>query len=248
MAKTKRPVAGGPKTPEWVVTFSDLMSLLLTFFVLLLTFSTPRIEKLFELRGSIQAAFGIVFARPAEMDDRETWVPPNPTRQGRDMFNPHAPALMPRFRPLEDNEPNRDLQQLRDQSGQTIDWDRIASGYRLTLRDAIRFEPGQRDMTGESFPRLPRVADAVEFIPYRLVVVGLVGADELALLQQRNEDAMSLALDRAVSTAARLVERHGVDPGIIAISGRIPAQGVDSAGGGVEFMLARSQRFAGGGM
>ena len=246
MAGKAKPEIKGPRTPKWITTFTDLMSLLLTFFVLLLTFSTPRIEKLFELRGSIEAAFGIFSAKMAEMDDRDTWMTPNPTRQGRDMFNPHAPTLMPRFRPLEDQEPNRNLQQLRDQSGDAIDWDRIASGYRLYLRDAIFYEPGIRDMDSDSFPRLQRVADAVEFIPYRLVVLGTVGTEELDLLRQRGEDPLSLATDRAVRAAQRLVQRHGVNPNIIGIS----AQGAETASaerGTVEFVLASSQRFSGGG-
>jgi len=239
--------AEAPGTPDWIVTFTDLMSLLLTFFVLLLTFSTPRMEKLFDLRGSIDAAFGIVFADPSKMDDRETWIKPNPSRQGRDMQNPYAPALMPRFRPLEDNEPNRNLTQLRDQSGVSIDWDRIESGYRLTLREAIEFESGMRDMTSESFPRLGRVAKAVEFIPYRLMVIGVVGQDEGSALRAADQDPMTLAIDRAMVTVDRLVRLHGVDRSIIGISARVA--GADGpAKGGVEFLLAKSQRFSGGGL
>ena len=30
-----------PGAPEWIVTFSDMISLLVTFFILLMTFSTP---------------------------------------------------------------------------------------------------------------------------------------------------------------------------------------------------------------
>ena len=214
-------------------------------FVLLLTFSTPRIEKLFDLRGSIEAAFGIVFAKPAEMDDRETWIKPNPNRQGRDMQNPYAPALMPRFRPLEDNDPNRNLLKLRDQSGESVDWDRIESGYRLRLREAVEFEPGVKDMTSESFVRLRRVAKAVEFIPYRLMVIGIVGSDELGLLQQRDEDPFSLALERAVSTASRLATIHNVDPSIIGVSAQVAGDDGPPTGS-VEFLLAKSERFGGG--
>ena len=39
--KKKRPEDPGPKgAPEWVVTFTDMISLLVTFFVLLMTFSS----------------------------------------------------------------------------------------------------------------------------------------------------------------------------------------------------------------
>jgi chemotaxis protein MotB len=44
--------------PPWVVTFGDMISLLLTFFILLLSFSTVDPTKFQRLSGSIRAAFG----------------------------------------------------------------------------------------------------------------------------------------------------------------------------------------------
>ncbi len=45
--------------PEWMVTFADLMSLLLTFFVLLLSFSHMEVIKFREMSGSMRDAFGL---------------------------------------------------------------------------------------------------------------------------------------------------------------------------------------------
>ena len=45
--------------PEWVVTFGDLMSLLLCFFVLLLSFSEMDREKYRVMSGSMANAFGV---------------------------------------------------------------------------------------------------------------------------------------------------------------------------------------------
>jgi chemotaxis protein MotB len=45
--------------PEWLVTYGDLMSLLLTFFVLLLSFSQMDAARFKELAGSIEQAFGV---------------------------------------------------------------------------------------------------------------------------------------------------------------------------------------------
>lgn len=55
--------------PEWVVTFGDMMSLLLTFFILLLSFANLEVIKYKVLSGSIMQAFGVqevtpVFTRP----------------------------------------------------------------------------------------------------------------------------------------------------------------------------------------
>ena len=45
--------------PGWVMTFADLMSLLMCFFVLLLSFAEMDIEKFKQLSGSMNSAFGV---------------------------------------------------------------------------------------------------------------------------------------------------------------------------------------------
>ena len=51
MAPKKKPEEQEPGAPGWMTTFADLMSLLLTFFVLLLSFSTMEEKK---VKGSSQ--------------------------------------------------------------------------------------------------------------------------------------------------------------------------------------------------
>ena len=48
-----------PGAPKWVVTFGDLMSLLLCFFVLLLSFSELDRQKYKQVAGSMEKAFGV---------------------------------------------------------------------------------------------------------------------------------------------------------------------------------------------
>ena len=47
-----------PGAPGWIVTFADLMSLLLTFFVLLLSFAEMEVVKYEQAAGSLKEAFG----------------------------------------------------------------------------------------------------------------------------------------------------------------------------------------------
>ena len=55
--KKKAPVLEG--APEWIVTFADLMSLLVCFFVLIISFSIQDKEKLRVVAGSLRDAFGV---------------------------------------------------------------------------------------------------------------------------------------------------------------------------------------------
>lgn len=50
--------------PEWMVTYGDLMTLLLCFFVLLFIFSSSDVEKYRSMVGSIKEAFGVQTERP----------------------------------------------------------------------------------------------------------------------------------------------------------------------------------------
>jgi len=53
--KTKCPAG----IPAWVLTFADLMSLLMCFFVLLLSFSEMDVQKFKQIAGSVKMAFGV---------------------------------------------------------------------------------------------------------------------------------------------------------------------------------------------
>ncbi len=57
MAKKKQEGGGG--APDWLVTFADLMSLLVCFFVLIISFSIQDKEKLQVVAGSMREAFGV---------------------------------------------------------------------------------------------------------------------------------------------------------------------------------------------
>ena len=46
-------------TPAWMATFADLMSLLMCFFVLLLSFSEMDLQKYKQVAGSMEKAFGV---------------------------------------------------------------------------------------------------------------------------------------------------------------------------------------------
>ena len=66
----KQQQPSGP--PEWLVTFADLMSILVCFFVLLISFSIQDKHKLQVVAGSMREAFGIKYvARKAGMIERE---------------------------------------------------------------------------------------------------------------------------------------------------------------------------------
>jgi chemotaxis protein MotB len=76
MARKKS--GGGGGAPEWLVTFADLMSLLVCFFVLIISFSNQDEKKLQIVAGSMRDAFGTqTEIRGAGMVERDG-LPANP--------------------------------------------------------------------------------------------------------------------------------------------------------------------------
>jgi len=60
--------------PGWLQTFADMCTLLLTFFVLLLSFANTDLIKYKEALGSIKDAFGVSVEEPGEFEGKT----PNP--------------------------------------------------------------------------------------------------------------------------------------------------------------------------
>lgn len=58
MARKQSSSSGGSAVPEWLVTFADLMSILVCFFVLIISFSIQDQQKLQIVAGSMRDAFG----------------------------------------------------------------------------------------------------------------------------------------------------------------------------------------------
>ena len=58
--------------PAWMATFADMSTLLLTFFVLLLSFANMDAQKFREMLGSVKDAFGVQKETPGDYMTRST--------------------------------------------------------------------------------------------------------------------------------------------------------------------------------
>ena len=96
MAREKTPPAddGDPGAPEWMVTFSDCMTLLLTFFVLLLSFSS------FDVRSFKQVTTSFITSLTsigrAGQRDMDAFAPPTQFKYNQDLSKgSETPTLIP---------------------------------------------------------------------------------------------------------------------------------------------------------
>jgi chemotaxis protein MotB len=92
--KKKGHGGGGGHGAAWVITFADLVSLLMAFFVMLLSFSVQDQEKAAVVAGSMKDAFGVQpISRKAGMIEREG----NPQRDFAKNLSPQDMAAATEF-------------------------------------------------------------------------------------------------------------------------------------------------------
>jgi len=60
MAKKEKPEIEEPSAPFWLTTFSDMVTLLMVFFILILSFSTIQLEKFRGAMSSMKGALGVM--------------------------------------------------------------------------------------------------------------------------------------------------------------------------------------------
>jgi chemotaxis protein MotB len=244
MAKKKRGDAHGGGH-GWFVTFADLMGLMMSFFVMLVAFSTQDQQKLKIVAGSMRDAFGVQtqsrFSGIIESDG----VPTRPKLKNTAHINPDEAS----------NTPTPDQQDNQKVAGAKLKVDREFALASASLRQALQdmpelteiskhimFEETKQglnleivDQDGRSmFPDgskepydrtrrlIERLAIPLKQTPLRLTITGHTAA---GFVPARSDyGAFELSADRA-NAVREVLEREGLPPAhVYAVSGQADNQ------------------------
>ena len=129
MAKKKRGEAHGGGH-GWFVTFADLMGLMMSFFVMLVAFSTQDQQKLKIVAGSMRDAFGVQEARYAGIIESDG-IPTRPKLKNSDHIPPEESS----------NTPTPDQQERSRINGAKLKVDREFALASASLRQALQDMP-----------------------------------------------------------------------------------------------------------
>jgi chemotaxis protein MotB len=129
MAKKKRGEAHGGGH-GWFVTFADLMGLMMSFFVMLVAFSTQDQQKLKIVAGSMRDAFGVQEARYAGIIESDG-IPTRPKLKNSDHIPPEESS----------NTPTPDQQERSRINGAKLKVDREFALASASLRQALQEMP-----------------------------------------------------------------------------------------------------------
>lgn len=196
--------------PAWMATFADMMSLLLTFFVLLLSFANMDVVEFRTMMGSVREAFGVQFESPGDFQTRsDTPVSVAPGGSPTDpSVLPQAPTLALAARVRE---------RLRQQGlEQVVDVEVTDRGVALRVRDAVLFDVGSDHLKDESLPILTRIAELSTEFTQELAIEG--HTDDRPIHTSRFPSNWELSAARATAVL-RYLQTTGLHPEAMSIAG-----------------------------
>jgi chemotaxis protein MotB len=244
MAKKKRGAAHGGGH-GWYVSFADLMGLMMSFFVMLVAFSTMDNNKLKIVAGSMREAFGatteVRYSGIIESDG----LPTRPKLKNTQHINPEESS----------NTPTPDEQERSQTAGARLKIDREFALASASLRQALQdmpeltevskhimFEETKQglnleivDQDGRSMfadgSKVPydrtrrliqKLAAPLKATPLRISIVGHTAAGFVPM--RSDYGAFDLSADRA-NVVRQILEREGLPPAhIFAVSGKADSQ------------------------
>lgn len=186
--------------PEWVVTFGDMMSLLLTFFILLLSFASMDALKFKQMAGSIAQALGI------ESDEQVVEI-----AKGKDLvkidFNIDFNAKKVKKKLKRELDP---LSLKRQKGAVNVEIFESYRGIVVLAPASDIFVEGTDRLRESALPFLDYIAGEAATYPHEIALE--TRASQGVPRNQRFADTWSLTASQAVSVAQYLRDVNGVDP------------------------------------
>ncbi|VFQ44310.1 OmpA/MotB family protein [Desulfoluna butyratoxydans] len=197
----------GGGAPEWMCTFSDLVTLLMCFFVLLFAMSTIQEETFKELVQSLKSALGV------------QQVPETGTREGlrmdpgTDTTDPQAHAVdeLGGMVQKEMEEIVSDVRELImfNKLGGQVRVEETEDGAVITIADMVIFGPGEAHLSEDGRIVMEKVAMVLAQFHYPVTVSGHTDALPMA---RRNDDSNWELSTRRATSVVRFLISMGIDP------------------------------------
>ena len=189
----------------WMATFADMMTLLLCFFILLLSFATMDIVKFRDAMGSVQEALGVQF----EHDGQFEAVASSPLQT--DPYE-EAPEIGEDRALLEEFNSAIEEEGLESEVSAAID----GRGVIVRINGQVLYPRGDAALKEASTAILSRIAGLAKGTSHRLMIEG--HTDDLPIRTARYPSNWELSTARAIAAMRFFVEQN-VDAGRVGVAG-----------------------------
>jgi len=198
VAKKKKCPDCPPGAPAWMTTFSDMTTLLLTFFVLLITMANFEPVKYALTVQSLQGAFGVLETFPT--------VPIHPIvnipkKTGDEQTKKES---------LKDAEKIKQIVQTKNLQD-AVKVDVTEKGIAIMLRDPVGFASGSADLKEQGKEILKDISEVIKSNPdLKVRVEG--HTDNVPINSQRYRNNWELSSARSLSVVQLLSTQTGIKP------------------------------------
>lgn len=214
--------------PEWIVTFSDMISLLVTFFVMLMSFSTMEDQQ----EMVITAAFRNSGTGVVENDAGHTAVEP-PQKDRMQATHPMRGADQPHSRPDEELAENlAEMGQKETEEHQKVDLSKVVDGLQIHFNRDSSFAPGSSEVPPALAERLGELGRVLEHYRHLVLIEGFTDTEFQPTPRYPTAEALSGARARAAADA--MLSGSNLSPELVQIAGlgaQRPIDSNDSANG-----------------
>lgn len=199
---------------SWLMTFNDMITLLMVFFVLLFTMGSVDMKKMKKFQNSLQSALGVL--KEGEHTGIKVKIPDHlELKQDGEKSNEKADDK--KDRPEKTIKHDNDvlynaihtfLKGLDPEYGIKAHFNR--KGVLLTLKDRLLFKLGRAEINRESFPILDKIAMFVKKLPNRIRIEG--HTDNIPIHNDRFPSNWELSTARAVNVVKYFIKAGRINP------------------------------------
>lgn len=210
-ARRRRRQGTGVNTsaPQWMVTYSDMVTQLLALFVILFSISTVDVQRFEALLSAFRGGLGVL--EGGRSLDREPLA-----------GNPPMPVVPTSFYGQASQQLEgvyRELQRLVGANGlqryvQLVPEER---GLVVRFADRVLFDLGRAELRPEAQRVLDEMAEVLKPLPNAIRVEG--HTDDLPIHNDRFPSNWELSTARATTVVRYLIERHGFEPARLSAAG-----------------------------
>ena len=220
MDKRKKNIMQGDTVDPnaWMITFSDLVMLLLTFFVMLLTMSSMDTKLLKDIRSSLDSAAGLLeYSGLRAVTSLGKFI--QEYQASSDLFVIDHDRLE-KMIPLTglDNIMSEKIKDLNEIMDITDD----ERGIVVSLQENILFDPGEAKIKKDFFHVLDSIFTAIDSCPNDILIMG--HTDNIPTHSTLYESNWELSSYRALSILEYFLKEKGLQPSRLSVGGYGPVR------------------------
>jgi len=202
----RKPIEKKSISQEWLTTYSDMVTLILTFFVLLYAYSLVDTRKFQAVADSLASALNGSGKAMFEMNVKTGDVP---------IVGEEIPGKDVKIGPMDypsDKDIYDKVTEFVNENSMTeyVTIKESARGVIIEFKDKILFDPGKAEIKDEGAPALRKISGLIEKMPNMIVIEG--HTDNVPIRTARFPSNWELSFERAITVLRYLTDTVGISP------------------------------------